>query len=110
MGSQQRNITLFTLLKAKLPETVRANMGEPGLVNRSGRFADSTTITDVVTTAQGHPSIGYAYQQNPYQVFEMTRGAPPWATPDRDPRKVIDKSIREIAAQMFTGRLYTRRV
>ena len=110
VNNSQRTITLFTLLKAKLPETVRANMGEPGLVNRSGRFADSTTITDVVITAQGHPSVGYSYQQDPYQVFEMTRGTPPWATLDRDPRKLIDKSIREIAAQMFTGRLYTRRV
>ena len=54
--------------------------------------------------------MGYSYQQDPYQVFEMTRGTPPWATLDRDPRKLIDKSIREIAAQMFTGRLYTRRV
>ena len=32
-----------------------------------------------------------------------------WATPDRDPRKVIDMSIREIAAQLVVGRLYTRR-
>ena len=32
-----------------------------------------------------------------------------WATPERDPRILIDKSIREIAAQFAIGRFYTRR-
>ena len=33
-----------------------------------------------------------------------------YSNPDRDPRTLIDKSIREIAAEMVTGRLYTRRI
>ena len=40
----------------------------------------------------------------------MGRGEPPWATPERDPRKLIDRSIREIAAELAMGRLFTRRV
>ena len=40
----------------------------------------------------------------------MGAGEAPWASPDRDPRKLIDESIREIAAQMAVGRFYTRRV
>jgi hypothetical protein len=40
----------------------------------------------------------------------MGQGATPWATPERDPRNVIDRSIREIAAEMAIGRFFTRRV
>ena len=101
---------LLALLNAKLPETVARNMGPPGLENQTGRFASSVRVTDVSRTAQGFPSVGYDYQRNPYQVFEMGAGRPPWATPDRDPRKVIDASIREIATQLAIGRFYTRRI
>ena len=101
---------LIALLNSKLPETVARNMGPPGLENQTGRFASSVQVTDVSRTPQGHPSVGYDYRRNPYQVFEMGSGRPPWATPDRDPRKVIDKSIREIAAQFAIGRFYTRRI
>jgi len=109
LGSQQHDLQLFTLLKAKLPQTVAKNMGPPGLEYRTGQFAGSVTPTDVSRTAQGFPSVGYTYRKNPYQVFEMGAGDARWATPDRDPRKVIDLSIREIAAQLVVGRLYTRR-
>jgi hypothetical protein len=109
-GSQQQIASLVQLLNAKLPHTVAENMGLPGLVYRSGRFASSVRVTDVIPTAQGYPSVGYTYQKSPYQVFEMGAGTPPWATPARDPRKVIDASIREIAQELAVGRFYTRRV
>ena len=76
-------------------------MGAPRLENRTGRFAGSVRITDITRTPQGFPSIGYTYQRAPYDKFETD--------PDRDPRKLIDKSIREIAAQYAIGRFYTRR-
>ena len=101
---------LVALLNQKLPQTVAKNMGPPGLENQTGRFASSVQVTDVSRTAQGFPSVGYDYRRNPYQVFEMGSGQPPWATPDRDPRKVIDASIREIATQLAIGRFYTRRI
>jgi len=101
---------LIALLNSKLPETVARNMGPPGLENQTGRFASSVRVTDVSRTAQGFPSVGYDYRRNPYQVFEMGSGQAPWASPDRDPRKVIDQSIREIAAQFAIGRFYTRRI
>tara|TARA_Y100000361_G_scaffold134336_1_gene133334 strand:- start:329 stop:1786 length:1458 start_codon:yes stop_codon:yes gene_type:complete len=109
-GSGQDLGTFLALLNQKLPQTVVKNMGPPGLQNRTGRFASSVKVTDVSRTAQGHPSVGYTYQKNPYQIFEMRQGQAPWATPDRDPRKLIDASIREIAAQLAIGRFYTRRV
>lgn len=97
---------LYALLNTKINATVAKNMEDPALNYQSGVFAGSVKITDVNTTQKGLPSIGYTYQLYPYQTFE-----PGYAQGDvdRDPRKLIDKSIREIAAQMVTGRLYTRR-
>jgi hypothetical protein len=103
-------LQLIGLINQALPKTVRGNMNAPALENRSGRFVDSVEVTDITQTPQGYPSIGYRYAKNPYQVYEMGVGSAPWATPERDPRKLIDRSIREIAAQFAIGRFYTRRV
>ena len=84
-------------------------MGEPRLANRSGRFAGSVRAVDITTTRGGYPSIGYTYQRDPYQVFESTSGTR-FSSRERDPRPLIDQSIREIAAKLVVGRLYTRRV
>ena len=98
---------LVGVLNTQLPRVVAKNMGDPRLNNRSGRFAASVRVTDVGTTPQGFPSIGYTYMKNPYQTYEtgFKQG-----DPDRDPRKLIDSSIREIASSMAIGRFYTRRV
>lgn len=103
-------LSLIVAINKELPATVLGNMNPPALQNRTGNFASSVKVTDIVQTPQGFPSIGYTYDNDPYGVFEMGTGAPPWATPDRDPRKIIDQSIREVAAKLVTGRFYTRRV
>lgn len=103
-------LSLMTLLNTKLPEVVRKNMGPPGLSNRTGKFASSVRVTEIIQTPKGFPSVGYTYQKNPYQVFETGVGNPTWSSEKRDPRKVIDQSIREIAANLAIGRFFTRRV
>ena len=103
------SLKLLGVLNQKLPETVRKNMIEPGLVNQTGRFASSVKVTDIAETAGGFPSIGYTYDRDNYGQYEVTSGSR-FADPDRDPRKVIDESIREIAIQLLEGRLFTRRV
>jgi len=102
--------SVMTLINKRLPETLEKNMRAPGLENRTGRFANSVRLIDVSQTAKGFPSFGYTYQKDPYQVFEVGKGRSPWATPERDPRLVIDSSIREVAAEMALGRFYTRRL
>ena len=67
-------------------------------------------VTDIIKTPKGFPSVGYTYQRNPYGVFEDGSGSAPWANGQRDPRQLIDGSIREVAAKMAIGRFYTRRV
>jgi hypothetical protein len=102
--------SVMAMINQKLPQTLQKNMREPRLVNRTGRFAGSVRLTDVQETRQGFASFGYTYDKAPYQVFEMGKGRSPWATPERDPRSLIDASIREIAAEMVIGRFYTRRL
>jgi len=112
-SKKQKTENLFSimaLINQKLPDQVRKNMGSPRLENVSGRFASSVKLTSVTTTRRGFPSFGYTYQRNPYQVYEDgAEGREPWANTERDPRQLIDASIREIAAEMAIGRFYTRR-
>lgn len=98
---------LLPLINARLPGKVADNMSSPALNNRTGTFASSVRAVNVTKTNKGFASIGYTYQKYPYQTFE-----PGYAQgdPQRDPRRLIDMSIREIAAELTLGRLYTRRL
>jgi len=102
-----RPLQMMAMINKELPQTVKANMDLPALENRTGRFAESVRVVDAVSTRQGFPSFGYTYQKNPYQTFEpgFAQGSP-----ERDPRALISRSIREIAVELAIGRLYTRRL
>lgn len=111
-NNKQSNINQVDILRRlnqNLNRVVTANMKYPALESRTGRFASSVKATSVLVTPQGFPSIGYTYQKNPYQVFELGQGGKRWATRERDPRAIIDKSIRQIVADYAVGRFYTRR-
>lgn len=108
-GVASSPLQLIALINKDLPKVVQENMGPPRLVNRTGRFASSARVVNITKTPEGFPSVAYTYQRNPYQVFEEgSKGA--WSSRDRDPRRLIDQSIREIAAKYAIGRFYTRRV
>jgi len=108
-GPASSPLQLIGIMNQRLPQEVRQNMQAPALVNRTGRFADSVKITDINSTAKGFPSVGYTYDRDNYGQYESTSGSS-WADPDRDPRVLIDRSIREIAATAALGRFFTRRV
>ena len=107
--SNFNTLALIGVINQRLSETVAKNMGSPRLNFQTGRFAGSVRVTDISMTAKGHPSIGYTYQRNPYEVFEASSGTR-FSSVARDPRRLIDTSIREIAAQQAVGRLFTRRL
>ena len=100
-------LALIAEFNRRLPQALARNMQSPALNYRTGRFANSVEVLDVNTTAQGFLSFGYTYQKYPYQTFE-----PGYAMgdPDRDPRKLIDRTMREIAVEFAMGRFYTRRL
>lgn len=99
-------VNLIGVFNQQLPKTVAKNMQNPALQYQTGRFASSVRVTDINQTQQGFPSIGYTYMRNPYETFEVGNRQ---GTIERDPRRLIEKSIREIATGMAIGRFYTRR-
>lgn len=101
--------SLLPLLNAKLTPRVIANMRFPSLVNRTGTFARSAEIVSVETTRDGFPSFVFDYERDPYDVFDRTKGRAPWNTPERDPRALVDRSVREVVKEMAIERFYTRR-
>jgi hypothetical protein len=106
---QQNWASLASIINTRLPEQVARNMRAPSLVNRTGRLASSAKVVKVEVTKDGYPSIVYDYQRDPYDVFDKTLGKSPWNTPARDPRALVDRSVREIVQEMAIGRFYTRR-
>ena len=99
---------ILGVLNSQLPRVVAANMGTPRLENRTGRFAQSVRATDATKTPQGFTSIGYTYMKERYGGYESTSGSR-FADIDRDPRPLIDQSIREIVIGFGLGRVFTRR-
>lgn len=108
-GIASAPMQMLGAINNQLPETVRENMQTPRLQNRTGRFANSVRVTDIAVTNTGLPSVGYTYDRGNYGQYEKSSGSR-WADTDRDPRTLIDKSIREIAAGLAIGRFFTRRV
>jgi len=106
--AEKSPINIVSMLNAKLPDEIRKRMNYPRLVNRTGRFSDSVRVISQDTTAKGGTSFAYTYQKNPYQLFESGRSR--LATPERNPRTIIDESIRYLAAKYMEGRFFTRRV
>lgn len=106
-GPSNLPLQLIGAFNRDLPNTLRKNMQSPRLQYRTGRFANSVKVVDVATTASGFLSFGYVYQKSPYQTFEpgFAQGSV-----DRDPRRLIDRSMREIASSYALGRFYTRRL
>lgn len=102
-------LQLIGLINKKLPDVIRDRMVPPRLQYQTGRFASSVKVVDVSETRQGFASLGYTYMHDPYKVYESTSGTR-YSDIERDPRPLIDQSIRHIAQQMALGRFYTRRV
>jgi hypothetical protein len=102
-------LSLLPLINQRLTPTVIANMRSPSLVNRTGTFANSAKVINIEQTREGFPTFVFDYERDPYNVFDKTQGRSPWNTPERDPRALVDKSLREIVREMAIGRFYTRR-
>lgn len=98
---------LQNLLNSKLAEQIKRNMGKgfskSVLNNRTGRFASSAQVERLTVSKQGMITAFYSYMKSPYQTFEpgFAQGSPQ----TRDPKLLIGKSIREIAAASMANKL-----
>jgi hypothetical protein len=99
--------SLQSLLNQALIQQVKRNMGKGGrrdILNlRSGRFAESVRVERMSQSREGMITAFYNYMKYPYQTFEpgFKQGRPT----SRDPKLLISKSIREIAATMVGNKL-----
>lgn len=90
-----------------IQDVVSANMGDGNsrsiLNYRTGRFAGSVQIENLTQSREGMITAFYSYMKNPYATFsENGRQSSPRT---RDPKLLIAKSIRELAAQKALTRL-----
>lgn len=102
---------LQVLLDKHLQDVISANMGDQGypggqrkiLNYRTGRFAASAKVARLSQSREGMITAFYTYMKNPYQTFEpgFRQGSPK----TRDPKLLISKSIREIAATLVNNRM-----
>lgn len=99
--------SLQRLLDANLTQKIKENMGSGNrrdILNlRSGRFAESVRVERMSQSREGMITAFYTYMKNPYQTFEpgFKQGSPS----SRNPRLLISKSIREIAATQVANRM-----
>ena len=99
--------SLQLLINSQLQDVISANMGDGSQRNvlnyRTGRFAASASVTKMSQSREGMITAFYTYMKNPYQTFEpgFKQGSPK----TRDPKLLISRSIRDIAATKVANTL-----
>ena len=107
-GRQQLDLAKIQIaINQKLPAEVRRNMGRPALINQTGRFSNSVRLTGL-RQAPNSVVADYTYQLNPYETFE-NNGVRQWPT-GYNPKPLISKSIRNLAAAFIDQKFTLRRV
>lgn len=99
--------SLQNLINTHLQDVVSANMGDGNARNvlnyRTGRLAASAKVERISESRNGMITAFYSYMKNPYATF--SEGGQQSSPRSRDPKLLISKSIREIAAQQVGNRL-----
>lgn len=100
-------LSLQSILNSQLQDVISANMGSgssKSLLNyRTGRFASSAEVKRLTINKEGMITAFYDYMKKPYETFS-TGGNQEYPR-SRDPKLLISKSIRQIAAQIINNRL-----
>jgi len=110
-GQFSGNVNLRELINKKLHDQIQSNMGQSNdppikLRYQTGRFASSAKVLDITRTRETSLNIFYTYMRFPYDTFLPPQGKQ--SSPQRDPQKIISKSIREIATEFLLGRFRIR--
>jgi hypothetical protein len=102
------NLTnLQNLINKQLQNAISANMGDGSsrsLLNyRTGRLASSAKVEYMSQSRAGMTTAFYSYMKSPYATFSS--GGQQQNPRSRDPKLLISKSIREIAAEYAVNKL-----
>lgn len=105
-GQYLNVVKLKTLINSKLRAAVTENMKRPNLIYRSGRFAGSVNLLDI-SYREGRLQAFYTYMKYPYQTFEpgFVQGRKGY-----DPRRLIERSIRDVAITLTKEKFGMTRV
>ena len=103
-GATTSPIALKELIQVQLAERLLDNMKTPALNNRTGRLRRSAQVQNVMVGPRGGTEVQYTYMKDPYATFEPGGDM---ASTDRDPRRLIGGTIREIAMEL-TGNKFIR--
>ena len=100
-------LSLTNLINSQLQDVISANMGSGSAKNvlnyRSGRFASTVRAENATMTREGMITVFYSYMKNPYATF--SEGGRQSSPKSRDPKLLISRSIRDIAAQAVSNKL-----
>jgi len=100
-------ISLQNILNQSLASQIQKNMGtgeRKDILNyRTGRFADSAKVERMSASREGMITAFYSYMKNPYATF--SEGGRQSSPRSRDPKLLIARSIREIAAAQVANRM-----
>ena len=100
-------LELQNLIQSQIALRIRENMGTGNsktvLNYRTGRFAQSVKVERLSISREGMITAFYSYMKNPYATF--SKGGRQENPPSRDPKLLIARSIRDIAAQKVSNRL-----
>lgn len=100
-------VSLQNLINRQLQDVISANMGDGNSRNilnyRTGRLAASAKVERLSESRAGMITAFYSYMKNPYATF--SDGGLQQNPRSRDPKLLISKSIREIAATQVANQL-----
>lgn len=100
---------LLNSLNQQITQQIRQNMGtgysKDVLNYRTGRFANSVKVERLSESRAGMITAFLSYMKYPYATF--SKGGRQQYPRSRDPKTLISKSVREIAATLVTNRLRT---
>jgi hypothetical protein len=100
-------VQLQNLINDSLVDRIKQNMGkgtDRKILNlRTGRLAESVKVERMSESREGMITAFYSYMKNPYATF--SKGGRQENPPSRDPKLLIARSIRDIAAQKVSNRL-----
>lgn len=98
---------LLALINQDLQKQIKGNMGTGGqnrvLNYQTGRFSESAKVERMSQSREGMITAFYSYMKYPYATF--SEGGRQQLPHSRDPKLLISKSIREIAASVVGNRL-----
>jgi hypothetical protein len=99
-------VSIKNLLNSKLAQQIQKNMGKGTARNvlnyRTGRLANSAEVNEV-NTRNGAITAFYSYMKNPYATFAP--GGRQSSPESRDPNRLIQLSIRQLATGIMANRL-----